>query len=300
MRLSTITLPLSLLLACAGSDGRSADDAAPASSGDSSGLDSNGDDAGEADGDVASSSSDDAVVDSSGDGVDADSGTAADDGADVTTAGDESSTGAPPEVPAGVFLWTGSGGGGPGTDLYPEEVELVLVEAGTDVLLGDDLPADFVDRFGTIVYLNPTADFDPSVNAAAIDLVERGGRVVLVMEHCKNGCWGNADGHNALLEALGSGMTLHGDGGAPLADTSLTITAATPLTDGVDDLVVYYSGHVELATGDAVGAIDGGDVIVARESLGWGEVVAIADSSMLGYRLQAGDNAQLVRNFAAH
>lgn len=55
-----------------------------------------------------------------------------------------------------------------------------------------------------------------------------------------------------------------------------------------------------MGQGIAVGSIAGGDVVIGLESLGWGEVVAIADSSMFGYRLDAADNAQLVLNFALH
>ncbi|MCA9635675.1 MAG: hypothetical protein KC420_06550, partial [Myxococcales bacterium] len=167
---------------------------------------------------------------------------------------------------------------------------------------GDALPGGFAETYGTLVYMNPTGDFPADVNAAASALVDAGGRLVLVMEHCKNGCWGNADGHNALLGALGAGMRLAGDGGAPLSQTSLTVSADPPLTDGVGELVAFYSGRVIPGPATiAVGKIDGGDVVVAAEAVGGGgEVVAIADSSMLGYVLDAGDNAVLVANFGAH
>lgn len=214
---------------------------------------------------------------------------------------DASSTGTPIDVPGGVFLWTGAGGGGPGTDLYVESVAAILEDADVDVLVGVDLPADFVGRFGTLVYMNPRESFPESIDAAATALVEAGGRLVLVMEHCKNGCWGNADGHNALLAALGAGMRVAGDGGADLSVTALDITLAPPLTDGVSTLVVYYSGHVEPGDGTiAVGTIPDGDVVVAMEEIGAGEVVAITDSSILGYVLDEGDNTRLVENFARH
>jgi hypothetical protein len=239
-------------------------------------------------------------------GSDPESGSASSATADAASgAAEDTSTdlsgGAPPEVAGGVFLWTGSGGGGPGTDLYPNQVLATLTGAGVDTELGDTLPVGFERRFGTLVYLNPRSDFDPTVDAAALDLVEAGGRLVLVMEHCKNGCWGNAEGHNELLGALGSSLSMVGDGGAPLSDTALVLTPTPPLTDGVSDLVVYYSGHVELgASGVALGAMDGGEAIVGFEPLGWGEVVAIADSSMLGYRLAAGDNALFLQNWGQH
>ena len=210
------------------------------------------------------------------------------------------STGTVLDVPGGVFLWTGAGGGGPGTDLDPDAVEQLFVDAGVDVERGEALPTDFADRFGTLVYLNPTGDFDPAVDTAAIELVSSGGRLVLVMEHCKNGCWGNEAGHNALLETLGSSLRMRGDGGAPLSDTPLQLMDVPPLTDGVGELVVYYSGHVEVGTAVALGSMQGGDAIIAWEQLGPGEVLAIADSSMFGYRLDAGDNAAFIENLAVH
>lgn len=203
--------------------------------------------------------------------------------------------------PGGVFLWTGAGGGGPGTDLYVDEVESLLDGAGVDVASGEALPADFAGRFGTLVYMNPTGEFPAEVNAAATALVEAGGRLVLVMEHCKNGCWGNADGHNALLAALGAGMRVAGDGGADLEETELPVVAAPPLTDGVSTLVVFYSGHV-IAGGEtvALGKIPGGDLVIGFEAIGAGEVVAVTDSSIFGYVLGSGDNSKFVTNLALH
>ena len=246
------------------------------------------------------------TTEASGDAPDsstADDASVSETGTDSATtdgAAEQDSTGIVHDVPEGVFLWTGSGGGGPGTDLHPDAVEQVLVDAGIEVGRGDVLPDDFADRFGTLVYLNPREEFDLAVDSFAEQLVSAGGRLVLVMEHCKNGCWGNAAGHNALLEQLGSTLRMHGDGGAPLADTVLSIEPVVPLTDEVGELVVYYSGRVEVGTATALGTIPNGDVVIGWEALGPGEVLAIADSSMFGYRLQAADNRQFVRNLAKH
>lgn len=230
------------------------------------------------------------------------SGSASTDASSDTSSSAGESSGEPePDVPAGVFLWTGSGGGGPPTDLDPDGMLQILLDAGVDAAMGTTLPADFTERMGTLVYLNPLEAFDPAVDAAAAQLVADGGRVVLVMEHCKDGCWGYAPGHNTLLTALGSSMRMHGDGGAPLSDVSLSLMATPPLTDGVSDIVVYYTGRVEVGdSGISLGMMEGGDTIIGLEALGTGEVVAIADSTMFGYRLDAGDNAQFVRNWALH
>ena len=218
-----------------------------------------------------------------------------------TSGGSSGTTGAIEPPPGGVFLWTGAGGGGPGTDLYVDEVEALLEGAGVEVAVGATLPGDFAARFGTLVYMNPTGDFPAEVDAAAAALVEGGGRVVVVMEHCKNGCWGNADGHNALLAALGAGMRVAGDGGAGLQQTELPVVAAPPLTDGVAALVVFYSGRVIAGPATvALGQIPGGDVVVGWEAVGSGEVVAVTDSSIFGYVLGAGDNARFVTNLGLH
>lgn len=73
------------------------------------------------------------------------------------------------------------------------------------------------------------------------------------------------------MPARGSRETLHGDGGAPLSDTVLAVTAAPPLTDGADELVVFYSGHVEVGQRIAVGSTEGGDVVIGLEAIGWGD-----------------------------
>lgn len=217
---------------------------------------------------------------------------------DVST---DATTTAPLDVPTGVFLWTGAGGGGPATDLYVDAVVDVLTGAGVPVAQGTELPDGFAQLYGTLVYMNPQTVFPAEVDAAASALVNGGGRLVLVMEHCKNGCWSNADGHNTLLAALGAGMRLAGDGGAELESTVLDVTPTPPLTDGVGSLVAYYSGHVVMGPDSvAVGRISGGDVVVALETIGAGEVLAVADSSMLGYVLGEADNSRFVENFALH
>ncbi len=211
----------------------------------------------------------------------------------------DSSTGpGAPVVPGGVFLFVDGSEGGP--DLYPTDLYERFEEASVEVELGETLPADFATRFGTMMYLNPLGMFDPAVNAAALELVERGGRVVLVMEHCKNGCYGSAAGHNEVLALLGSTMTFYGDGGGALESVSLEIDPAPPLTEGVDELVIYYSGSVDVGAADRVGTVPDGDTVIAREHLGWGEVVCIADGSMFGYVTDAGDNPQFALNLAVH
>ena len=73
------------------------------------------------------------------------------------------------------------------------------------------------------------------------------------------------------------------------------------VTDGVGSLVAFYSGHVVPGPATVpVGKIGGGDVVVALEQVAPGEVLAITDSSMLGYVLGEGDNQKLLTNLALH
>ena len=115
-------------------------------------------------------------------------------------------------LPAGhsILLYTGAGGGGPATDVYLQKVLDAYQAAGIDAHAADTVPADFTLRDAAMVFVNPLQTLAADASAAALDLVHRGGRVVVVMEHCKNGCWGNAAVDNALLASLGSLIVLVG------------------------------------------------------------------------------------------
>ena len=194
----------------------------------------------------------------------------------------------------GVLLFTGDNGGTPSTDLNVTAVRDTYQAAQITAEISSTLPADFSVRFGVLWLMNPLLTVDQAVMDAAKALVNIGGRVVVVMEHCKNGCWGNADGDNALLSYVGSTVRLSGMGGAPLSATTLVLTPVPAITDGVSQLVVYYTGSV--TGGVAVGSISGGDVVIAYEKIGLGDIVAVADSSMFGYVIGAGDNRRFIRN----
>ena len=215
--------------------------------------------------------------------------------------GESSSTGAPIEIPTGVYLWTGANGRG--GDMDPNAMVDLIAATGAMVELSPDAPpADLLAAgFGTLVYMSPRDAFPPEVDASATALVNGGGRLVLLMEHCKGGCYGNAAGLNALLAGLGAGMRFFGDGGAPLMDAPMPVVAPVPLvTDGVATITVYYTGHIDPGAETTSIALYQGQTIVAHEVAGAGEVVGVADGSMFGYTLAKGDNQQFVRNFAAH
>lgn len=232
-----------------------------------------------------------------------DTGSASIDTGDGTSSssGESSSTGAPIDIPTGVYLWTGANGRG--GDMNPDAVVDLIAGTGAMVELSPDAPpADLLAAgFGTLVYMSPRDAFPSEVDASATALVNNGGRLVLLMEHCKGGCYGNADGLNTLLAGLGAEMRFLGDGGAPLMDAPMPVAAAVPLvTDGVATITVYYTGHIDPGAQTTSIALYQGQTIVAYEAAGPGEVVGVADGSMFGYTLAKGDNQQFVRNFAAH
>lgn len=216
------------------------------------------------------------------------------DGGTATDSGSGSDAALPPPPGRQVLLFTGAGGGGPGTDLSVTAVRDTLQAAGISATIGDNLPTDFDTSYGVLWLMNPMAAVDSAVTTAAQALLACGGRVVLIMEHCKNGCWGDAADDNALLATLGSTIQLSGEGGAPLSSTSLELTVVPPLTDGVSSIVVYYTGS--LTGGTILGRVPGGDGVIAYEQLQLGDVVVIADSSAFGYVLDQGDNERFVAN----
>lgn len=215
--------------------------------------------------------------------------------------GEDTSTGTPVVVPDGVYLWTGAKGRG--GDMFPDDVVAILAETGVQVELSPDAPpADLVAAgFGTLVYMSPHDAIPSEVDASATALVAAGGRLVLILEHCKNGCFSNAAGYNALMDGLGAGMRFFGDGGTPLNSETLAIATPVPLvTDGVTAITVYYSGHIEPGAETTSVAVYQGETIVAHEAVGAGEVLGIADGSVFGYVLKMGNNQQFVANLRLH
>jgi hypothetical protein len=198
----------------------------------------------------------------------------------------------------GVFLYTGAGGGGPVTDMYIDDVRALFADAGHDVVVGETLPSPIPDDLGLIALMNPTEDLPDDVGAAGLELTGRGGRILVVMEHCKDGCWGNAETLNSFLATIGSTMSLSGEGGGPLERVSLSIASVPPITDGVESVVVYYTGSVDPGDGISLGVIPGGDVVIGWEAVGAGDVVTVADSTVFGYVLGDGDNERFVQNLA--
>ncbi len=201
--------------------------------------------------------------------------------------------------PSGAYLYVGAGGGGPGSDLSVGAVADAIRAARLPAEIGEAPPADLVSRYGLLALMNPRSGVPADVVRLAQQLLVGGGRVLLVMEHCKNGCYGDVPGNNALLAALGSQLVVSGSGGAPLSRTALDLTPVPGITDGVGSLVAYYSGSVTaVGSGVALGRVPGGDVVIGYQRVGAGELLVVTDSSMFGYVLAEGDNRRFVANLA--
>ena len=229
--------------------------------------------------------------------ADADTDTDADTDADTDTDTDTDTDVGPTPPGDGVLLYTGDGGGGPGTDLYPTAVEAVFDDAGIPVLLTDSLPAGWIESYGVLVLLNPTTELSSGLSGDALSLVERGGRLVIGFERTG---WGNTGELNGLLGAVGSTMITVSDqssGGA----ASLTIADVGALTSGVSELKTFYSASVDVGEDGAIalGADSAGVAVVGYEAVSYGDVVVVADSSFFGYYIGQADNTRFIQNFAS-
>jgi hypothetical protein len=76
------------------------------------------------------------------------------------------------------------------------------------------------------------------------------------------------------------------------------VTSVSPLTEGVSSLALYYTAAVDPGKGQAVATEDGGDVVIAYETVGRGDAVVICDGSFFGYVLNSADNSTFVPNLA--
>lgn len=214
------------------------------------------------------------------------------------SSGNGSSSGEQPVLPEGreVLVYVGDQGGGPTSEAKPEEIASMYRAAGYGAAVAAEVPADFAARVGTLILLNPRAEsLSSSIRAAVVDLLQRGGRAVLVMEHCRNGCHGSAPAHNQLLEQLASTLRFDGTVGSSTVLSPLQVLD-TPISSSNDELAVYYSGAVR--GGTPVGNA-GDETVIAYERIERGDVVAIADLTVWGYSLAEGDNERFLTDLAA-
>jgi hypothetical protein len=197
----------------------------------------------------------------------------------------------------GVLLYVGDGGGGPSTDLYPEDVEAIFQQAGIDVLMSSSLPGGWQDDYGVLVLLNPTDALSSDLASGSTALLDRGGRLVIGFE--RSG-WGNTSQLNGLLASVGSSMrTVSDESSGGRAD--LSVQDVGGLTAGVGSLATFYSASVDIGSAGALalGRDSSGVAVVGYEELGLGDLVVVADSSFFGYYLDEADNTRFIENFAS-
>lgn len=190
----------------------------------------------------------------------------------------------------GVYLYWGAGGGGP--DHEPEAVGDLFRSAEIPVTVSSIVPSNLTADHGVLVLLNPL-ELEPSLLDAARELVERGGRLVAVVDHSG---YGGHDVAAAVLEAAGSSMRSVEDlrGGS----LDLVLEDVPGLLDGVAEVKPYYAARVEVGDGIALGQTDDGYVALGYEKVGIGDVLVIGDASMFGYAIDHGDNSTFILNFA--
>lgn len=210
---------------------------------------------------------------------------------DCSDAGGNGTADCAESVGAGVFLYYGSGGGGP--DHRPEDPESVYRDASIPVSIGETVPENLADEFGVLVLLNPMNEMPPEVGERARALVSRGGRLVSVVDHSGYG------GHEAaapVLAAVGSTMRSIADLEAGYLE--LQLADVPELRDGVTTVSPYYSARIDVGDGIAFGQTADGYVAIGYEEVGRGDVLIVGDASMFGYALDTDDNAAFIRNFA--
>lgn len=190
----------------------------------------------------------------------------------------------------GVYLYWGAGGGGPDHD--PEGVGDLFRSAEIPVTVSSIVPSNLTTDHGVLVLLNPR-ELEPSLLDAARELVERGGRLVAVVDHSG---YGGHDVAAAVLEAAGSSMRSAPD--LESGSLDLILEDVPGLLDGVAEVKPYYAASVEVGDGIALGQTEGGYVAIGYEKVGIGDVLVIGDASMFGYALDHGDNATFILNFA--
>lgn len=81
-------------------------------------------------------------------------------------------------------------------------------------------------------------------------------------------------------------------------DTNSLLVHDVPngLLAGVSALSVFYSASIEIGDGLAVGTTDDGEVSIAYEQIGTGDIVFVADGSFFGYSISDDDNSRFLQN----
>jgi hypothetical protein len=206
--------------------------------------------------------------------------------------GDDSATDSGSNLPpAGdaVLLYIGNGGGA--YDISVDAMVSLYEKAGVTVDSSEIVPADLADRYGTILLLSPTSGFPDA--APARELLQRGGTVLVAVEH---GGYGDWEGATARLAEIGS--SLDALGGSTGGTVQLSITSVGAATKGVSSLLIFYYGDVEVGDGVALGTRDDGEPGIGWEEVGAGQVILVPDGSMCGYSLDEGDNRRFLKNLA--
>ncbi|HND31431.1 MAG TPA: hypothetical protein PLA94_15625 [Myxococcota bacterium] len=193
--------------------------------------------------------------------------------------------------PAGdaVLLYIGNGGGA--YDISAESLLALYEDAGVAAEISDKVPTDLADRYGTILLLSPTSGFPDA--APARELLQRGGTVLVAVEHGGYGDWAGA---TTWLGEIGSSMEALG--GSTGGTVDLAITSVGSATKGVSSLLIFYYGDIDVGDGVALGTREDDEPGIGWEEVGAGQVILVPDGSMFGYSLDQADNRRFLKNLA--
>lgn len=189
-----------------------------------------------------------------------------------------------------VLLYTGDGGGG--FDWSSSDVVGHIQAAGNTVFQTGSWPTGAIaDTYGVLILPSPDSDPLSSVlHDQAVALVHRGGRVVWVNEWSG---YGNPGGANGLLADIGAThrFLTSSDGGVSGPITN----HASPVTDGVGSLYVFYTSELSPGEGTPI-LMEGGNTYIVHERVGACEVVSHGDQSAWGYADTSEDNEIFIAN----
>jgi hypothetical protein len=200
-----------------------------------------------------------------------------------------------------VVIYTGVDSGGA---LTSESLKTAFEADGHGVELLTSVGTDDLATVDTLLFLNPLAAVDGGTATASASFLSGGGRVVILTDECKANCISAPAEVSNLLSAIGSGMSVSGEGGGE-GEVDVAIVPYAPFTDGVTFLTMTDTGSVDVgADGIALGFVEdtgqrtppASNVVFALEFVGSGSLLVVSDVDLFVDVSTSLDNAALLAN----
>lgn len=234
---------------------------------------------------------------SDGSGAGDGDGDGQDDGGDDNGDGDGDGDGAS----RSVVIYTGVAAGG---GLTSDSLTAAFEADGHVVQSLASVGSSDLTEVDTLLFLNPLAAIDSGTTSAAASFVSGGGRVVLLTDECKTNCISSPEDSSNLLSAIGSTMSVSGEGGTE-GEADVAIVPYAPYTDGVTFLTVTDTGSIDVGEeGISLGLVEetgqrtppASNVVLAVEFVGSGEVLVLSDVDLFVDVSTSIDNAAMLAN----